>query len=312
MTSPRRKLPPLNALRAFEAAARHLSFKDAADELSVTATAVSHQIRHLESLVGTRLFDRMPRSIALTPAGLRLYPVLRDSFDRMTAGVNELSATSHHLRISATPAFASRVIVPALPQFHAAHPAIQLAIDTTERVVDLRRGDADMAVRYGRGDHAPLEAWPLADDAYIAVAAPGVVPDGAPADALSRGRLLHYAWKNEHLGGPTWGRWMAAAGVAGFNEARCQSFSDEALVVQAALDGVGVALLSDLLVRRDLALGRLVQVHPLRLPGLRFAAVAVPDHPQRETIGTVVHWLRALVARQEATSGPSVLPVASE
>lgn len=220
MTPPRRKLPPLNALRAFEAAARHLSFKEAADELCVTATAVSHQIRHLESLVGTRLFDRMSRSIALTPAGLRLYPVLRESFDRMTAGVNELSASNHHIRISATPAFAARVIVPALPGFHEAHPMLRLAIDATEHVVDLRRGDADMAVRYGRGDLPPLEAWPLADDSYIAVAAPGLVREETSAHALQAYCLLHYQWKNEHLGGPTWGRWMSSAGEDNFNESR--------------------------------------------------------------------------------------------
>lgn len=305
MTPPRRKLPPLNALRAFEAAARHLSFKEAADELCVTATAVSHQIRHLESLVGTRLFDRMPRSIALTPAGLRLYPVLRESFDRMTAGVNELSASNHHIRISATPAFASRVIVPALPGFHAAHPAVQLAIDATERVVDLRRGDADMAVRYGRGDHAPMEAWPLADDGYIAVAVPGLVQEGTTARALQTQRLLHYQWKNEHLGGPTWGRWMSAAGVDDFNESSCQSFGDETLAVQAALDGVGVALLSDVLVRRDVALGRLRQVHPLRVPGLRFSAVAAADHPKREAIELVVQWLRGLTADAHGGEAPA-------
>ena len=286
----------LNALRAFEAAARHLSFKEAADELCVTATAVSHQIRHLESLVGTRLFDRLPRSIALTPAGLRLYPVLRESFDRITAGVNELSASSLHIRISATPAFAARVIVPALPGFHETHPMLQLTIDATDHVVDLRRGDADIAVRYGRGVYAPLEAWPLADDGYIAVAVPGLVRDGASAHGLQAYRLLHYRWKNEHLGGPTWGQWMTSAGEDNFNESECQSFSDETLAVQAALDGVGVALLSDVLVRRDLALGRLQRVHPLRVPGLHFSAVALPHHPKSEAIALVVQWLRSLTA----------------
>lgn len=304
MTPPRRKLPPLNALRAFEAAARHLSFKEAADELCVTATAVSHQIRHLESLVGMRLFDRMPRSIALTPAGLKLFPVLRDSFDRMTVGVNELSASNQHIRISTTPAFATRVIVPALAGFQALHPAVLLAIDATERVVDLRRGDADIAVRYGRGDHAPMESWPLANDNYIAVAVPGLVPDGTLARALQGQRLLHYHWKNEHLGGPTWGRWMNAAGVNDFNESECLCFSDETLAVQAALDGVGVALLSDLLVRRDVALGRLQQVHPLRVPGLQFCAVAVPDHPKRDAIAHVVQWLRGVTANTSSAGAP--------
>lgn len=304
MTPPRRKLPPLNALRTFEAAARHLSFKGAADELCVTATAVSHQIRHLESLVGTRLFDRLPRSIALTPAGLHLYPVLRDSFDRMTAGINGLPASSHHIRISATPAFASRVIVPALPQFYAAHPAMTLAIDTTERVVDLRRGDADMAVRYGRGDHAPLDAWPLADDEYIAVATPGLLPTGSSLETLKHQRLLQFSWKNDHLGGPTWERWMASMGAVDFNDADCLGFSDEMLVVQAALEGVGVALLSSVLVRSDLALGRLMRVHPHGMPGLRFSVVAAPNHPKSEAIGTVVHWLREQMACSEVVSGP--------
>ncbi|MCK9685369.1 LysR substrate-binding domain-containing protein [Comamonadaceae bacterium BS-T2-15] len=213
----------------------------------------------------------------------------------MAAGVNELSASSRHIRISVTPAFASRVIVPALPQFYSAHAETTLAIDATERLVDLRRGEADVAVRYGRGDHGSLDAWPLADDEYIPVAVPGLARGGLTAAALKRQRLLHFRWKNEQLGGPTWGRWMTAAGSPGFNESDCVNFSDEALVAQAALDGVGVALLSSVLVRGELVQGRLVQVHPLSLPGLRFSAVATPDHPERETIVEFVRWLKALM-----------------
>src|SRR5688572_7410319 len=112
----RRKLPPLNALRAFEAAARHVSFKLAAEELCVTPTAISHQIRHLEDAIGHRLFERTPRSITLTEAGQRLFPVLRDGFDLFSRAVADLDETGHAVSVSVTPAFAARLLVPAIVQ----------------------------------------------------------------------------------------------------------------------------------------------------------------------------------------------------
>ncbi|WP_332749043.1 LysR substrate-binding domain-containing protein [Hydrogenophaga sp.] len=308
MTTPRRKLPPLNALRAFEAAARHLSFKEAADELYVTATAVSHQIRHLEGLVGTRLFERRVRSISLTPAGMRLYPVLRDSFDRIAAGVIELSTANQHLRVNTTPAFASKVIVPALAEFYCSHPDLLLSLDATEKVVDLRRGDADLAIRYGRGDHSPLSSQALAADCYLPVCSPQLTK-GRPftPDEVAGSKLLQFAWRNEHLGGPTWGRWMAAAGVDGFEETRCLTLSEESLVIQAAIEGAGVALLSSVLVASDLASGRLVQVHPLKVAGLTFTAVWATDSPKTALIETFLRWLRVRISN-EGNVPPDIRP----
>lgn len=301
----RGKLPPLNALRAFEAAARHLSFKAAAEELCVTSTAISHQIRHLESLVGMRLFDRTPRAISLTEPGRRLFPVLRDGFDRLAQAVGELSEVSHSISVSVTPAFASKILIPSLAGLHDAHPEIQLTVDATERLADVARGEVDLAVRYGPPADAAspalapgLRAVPLYTDRYFACASPAWVAGRAlpiAAAQLSNERLLSYAWKNPALRGPTWPRWMQHAAVAGFDEGRCVLFSEESHALQAAIDGAGVALVSNLLVSRDEAAGRLLRVCAESLDGLQYQCVSRADNPKIETLRRVEGWLAGLM-----------------
>src|SRR5690349_13623033 len=145
-----RSLPPLTALRAFEAAARHMSFKAAADELRLTPTAVSHQIRSLEALCGRPLFRRRPRPIALTDGGARLFPVIRDGLDQFAEAVAAIREEANHrpLRVTTTNAFASRWLVQRLPMWRAAHPETALEVIGTDAVVNLRAGDADLAIRY--------------------------------------------------------------------------------------------------------------------------------------------------------------------
>ncbi len=149
-----RKLPPLNALRAFEAAARHLSISKAADELNVTPAAVSHQVKALESFLGIILFRRLNRALMLTDAGQTILPGLRDGFDHLALAIDKLAAMRHGdvLSISTSPSFAAKWLVPRLDRFRAGHPQLELRIDATDRVVDLDRGEADIAIRYGAGD----------------------------------------------------------------------------------------------------------------------------------------------------------------
>ncbi|MBA2674621.1 LysR substrate-binding domain-containing protein [Ramlibacter sp.] len=303
----RRRMPPLNALRAFEAAARHLSFKEAAAELFVTPTAVSHQIRHLEELVGQKLFERNGRSIALTRAGERFFPVLRDGFDRIAQSVADLQRQEDTLAISVTPAFAAMVLIPRLSQLRQLHPGITLRVEASERLVDLRKAEADLAVRYGTERARPVQSQVLYRDRYIAVASPGWLAGRAlpvAAEALAQADLLNYTWKNGTLQGPTWAAWMAVAGIRGFDVGRCIGFSEESHAIQGALDGAGVALASTVLVGPELRSARLVQVHPLGLQGLAYHAEYVEDHPRLPTVLKVVNWLAGLASENPDASWP--------
>lgn len=295
----RRKLPPLNALRAFEAAARHVSFKLAAEELCVTSTAISHQIRHLENLIGYKLFERTPRSIALTDAGRRLFPVLRDGLDRFSRAVADLNEDGHSVSVSVTSAFAARLLVPALVRLHELHPAIRLTIDATERLADVARGEVDVAVRYGLMATAPgLRVQHLYRDRYLPVASAqwaNARSEALSAPNLAQERLLSYDWKNARLQGPTWVRWMAAQGVTEFDPDRCVQFSEESHAIQAAMDGAGVVLASDALVEHDMQTGRLVQVCGSTLDGFDHHCLSLETNPKSVAIHQVEEWLRSLL-----------------
>lgn len=294
----RRQMPPLNALRAFEAAARHLSFKEAAEELHVTPAAVSHQIRNLEELVGMKLFERSPRAITLTAAGERFFPVLRDGFDRIAQSVADLRREGDAATLSVTPAFASMVLIPRLAEFRARYPGTRLTVDASERLADLRKSEADIAVRYGPDRPTSLEEQLLFTDRYIVVASPDLVRDtGLPvrADAIAAGQLLAYDWKNPALQGPGWAAWMTLAGLPRQELTQSTVFSEESHAIQAALDGAGLALVSSLLVAQHLRSGALLQVHPLSLPGFPYRAMYLPDHPRIELLRRIVAWLATLV-----------------
>ncbi len=281
-----RKLPPLNALRAFEAAARHMSFTQAARELHVTTTAVSHQIRHLEEVFGLILFTRSPRGLQLTDAGEHLYPVLRDGFDRFAVAVQELARKSaaSTLTISATLAFAERWLIPRLPAFRAAESDIELSLNADDRILDLRGGEADAAIRYGRGPYPGLRSELLLEDRFIAVCSPALVtrkfePLRSPAD-LGRHALIHYQWKNPAIAGPSWSDWLDAIGTTGVDPSKGPRFSEEAHAVQAAVGGQGVALCSQVLVADDIAAGLLAQPFKQSIKGLAFHLVYLDASPR--------------------------------
>ncbi len=290
-------MPPLNSLRAFEAAARHKSFKVAAAELCVTPTAISHQIKHLEDIVGARLFDRAGRVIELTEAGQRFFPVLRDGFDRIAQAVVDLQRQGETITISVTSAFAAKILVPNLYAFQALHPGVRLHVDASEALVDLRKAEADLAVRYALDRPSSMRIETLFSDHYIAVAAPSLLRTPSitmSAAEISSAQLLGYPWRNLNLQGPAWPEWMDLAGMKDFDVTRCHVFSEESHAIQAAIDGLGVGLLSSALVAHDLAVGRLVRVHPLTLPGFTFRAVFLDNHPKMESILKIVHWLAGL------------------
>ncbi|MCH7943436.1 MAG: transcriptional regulator GcvA [Proteobacteria bacterium] len=266
-----RRLPPLNALRAFEAAARHLSVSKAARELNVTPAAVSHQVKALEEFLGIALFRRLNRALMLTDAGQTILPGLRDGFDHLAQAVGKLAdqRDGNTLTVSTSPSFAAKWLVPRLDRFRAAHPHIELRIDATDRLVDLTRGEADVAIRYGTGNYPGMRAERLFTDESFPVCSPGLCkgppPLLTPAD-LDRHALLHVDWNVQSQTAPSWRMWLLAAGADHRDAGRGSRFNQESMALQAAIEGHGVALASRVLAADDLAAGRLVRPFDLVLP----------------------------------------------
>jgi len=274
-----RRLPPLSALRAFEAAARHLSFKRAAGELSVTPTAISHQVKVLEDHLGVELFHRRARHVDLTAAALLLYPVLRDGFDCFAAATEQITATRQRpvVKISATTAFTAWWLLPRVPRFQAAHPDIDLQLHASEDVVNVGAGQVDLAIRYGHGPYSGLRAEPMLADRFAPVASPGLALR-ALAD-LRRVPLIHFDWRRVDPANPTWEVWFRVAALPGGKPASHLLFSDESHAIQAAVAGQGAALLSLVLVRDAIEAGRLVQPFGPILNSYTYYLVEAADRP---------------------------------
>jgi len=256
-----RPLPPLNALRAFESAGRHLSFTKAAAELNVTPAAISHQVKALEALLQVPLFRRLTRALRLTDAGQAALPTLSEGFDKLAQGVEQMRAHSESgvLTISVSPSFGAMWLVPRLERFRSRHPDIEIRIDGTDRLVDVARGDADVAVRYGPGGYVGVRVDCLFSQVNTPVCSPALLrgehPLNQPGD-LRHHTLLHIDWKDAEA---SWRMWLLAAGLHDIDPTRGPHFTMESMAVQAALDGHGVALVGDMLAADDLAAGRLVR-----------------------------------------------------
>lgn len=253
---------PLNALRSFDAAARHLSFSAAAAELGVTAAAVSIQVRRLEEWVGAPLFQRGHRSITLSAAGERLAPRLTALFaemERLLSDVAELDAASLH--VSAMPSFASKWLAPRLAGFTGANPQLQVRVSGADRRADFQRDGVDIGLRYGDGAaDEELHSELIARAVAFPVCSPGLAQacGGDPA-RLAALPLLHDESSLVAPGLPTWSAWFAKAGVPGSPEGRGPVFSNSHMALAAAMAGQGFALGLSPLVDEDLAAGRLVR-----------------------------------------------------
>ena len=257
-------LPPLNALRAFDAAARHLSFKKAAEEMHVTPAAVGHQVKVLEEFLGVALFRRLNRAVALTDAGQACLPDLREAFDRISTAVDRVRALEkrHVLVANVVPSFAVKWLVPRLTRFQDRHPQITVRIETTTDVVDPVRDGVDVAIRYCDGVERNLRGEILFGEEVAPVCAPelleGTHPLGRPDD-LRHHTLIHLAGGSTDPSYPTWEAWLRGAGVNGIDVKRGLHFSQTLTAAQAALDGQGVALLGQTCLLDDLAAGRLIR-----------------------------------------------------
>ncbi|MBB3771393.1 LysR family glycine cleavage system transcriptional activator [Angulomicrobium tetraedrale] len=292
-----RRLPPLGSLRAFEAAARLESFKLAAAELGVTPTAVSHQIRRLEADLGLALFVRQTRKVALTPQGQALLVPMRTAFDSMAEAIDDLieEARPHPRRhvatLSATAAFAARLLVPRVAGFRARHPDWDLRLHASDEPVDVAAGEADVAIRYGRGSYPGLTALPLIADGFAPVCAASL-PLRRPED-LARATLIHIEqlpWTRE-ASVPSWEDWRQRAGLASLDIGAGISFNDEASAIQAVIAGHGVALLSLVMIAPELAGGTLVQPFGPVIAGLSYHLVFARAAANQPAVAMLRRWV---------------------
>jgi LysR family glycine cleavage system transcriptional activator len=252
-----RRLPPLNALRSFEAAARHESFTRAAEELNVTQGAVSHQVKALEQELGLKLFNRERQRLTMTAAGRDYLGVVRDALDRIALGTERLMERqgSGALTISTSPDFAAKWLVHRLGRFAEAHPDIDLRVSGTLHHVDFAREEVDLAVRHGDGHWPGLHVERLCVEQLFPVCSPKLAARqrlSRPADVL-KFKLLHLE------GSAEWSRWLQSAGVAEAEPSRGLVLNRASMLIDAAVDGQGIALARTALAAWDLINGRLIR-----------------------------------------------------
>jgi LysR family glycine cleavage system transcriptional activator len=289
-----RRLPSLNGLRTFEAAARYLSFTRAAEALFVSQAAVSHQIRGLEEQLGVPLFRRLTRSLELTDAGGRLYPRVQQALDLMEQGVRDAKARVERqgLTISVLPSFASGWLVRRIGGFAAAYPTVQIRIDPSTRLADFLTDGVDIGIRYGLGNYPGLEVMHLMDEALFPVCCPELARQlERPAD-LAAVPLLH------DDGHGQWKTWLEAVGALSVDPSRGPVYTDSNMVIQAAVEGQGVALARSGLSRDALEDGRLVQLFDLTLPApFAYYLVYPREYAQRPEVIAFSDWIRDEITR---------------
>jgi LysR family glycine cleavage system transcriptional activator len=292
-------LPPLSALRAFEAAARLKSFSKAADELAVTPAAISHQIHALEDDLGVRLFERRNRAVEPTTSARLLLPGLTDAFAGIQAAVRRLR--SHNdtgtLTVTASPSIAGKWLVPRLHRFQEQCPDIDVRISATDAIVDLARGDFDLAVRYGTGRYPGLHVELLLQNEVFPACSPLLLETGPPLrtpEDLLRHALIHIDQATDRYPLlPTWAMWLKAAGVSAMPATPGVTFSIGYMAMDAAIAGHGVVLAYSTIAAADLAAGRLVRLFSLALPDLfAYYIVTAPGALERPKVRAFRDWLR--------------------
>jgi len=290
------RLPSLNGLRAFEAAARHLSFTLAASELNVTQTAISHQIRRLEEELGIRLFVRQNRALALTPEARDYLPGVRAAFNDLRLATDRLLRKDDDkvLTISTLASLAAKWLLPRLTDFQESHPGIDVRITTSTSLVDFQRDNVDAAIRYGRGQWPGLRAdWLMADELFP-VCSPSLLRGDKPLrqpEDLRGYPLLHTSNANSD----DWRLWLTAAGLpADIARQPGITFDMIFMTIQAAIDGIGVAMGRTSYVQDDIAKGRLVVPFKIALPAdAGFYLVAPEGRREAPKLTAFRQWMLA-------------------
>lgn len=294
-----RKLPPLNALKAFEAAARNLSFTRAADELFVTQAAVSHQVKALEDFLGVKLFLRRNRALLLTAEGQTYYLELKEIFNHILQATERLkNATSRgQLTISLPPSFAILWFVPRLSRFRDSYPDIDVRIRAVDEVDGSLTEDVDVAIYYGAGKWPGLKAFKLHNEYLIPVCSPlllnGKKPLREPRDLLNH-TLLHDETRN------AWKDWFRLVGIDKDKGDNGPIFSHSNLALKAAVYGQGIALANNVLVKQEIEAGHLIQIFPDVLPRSKsFYLVCRESQADVGKIATFRNWLLSVVEEEE-------------
>lgn len=292
------RLPSLNGLRAFEAAARHLSFTLAASELNVTQTAISHQIRRLEEELGIRLFIRQNRALALTPEARDYLPGVRAAFNDLRLATDRLlrKEDDRVLTVSTLASLAAKWLLPRLTDFQEQHPGIDVRITTSTSLVDFQRDNVDAAIRYGRGQWPGLRAdWLMADELFP-VCSPSLLRGDKPLrrpEDLRNHPLLHTSSSNSD----DWRLWLTAAGLpADIARQPGITFDMIFMTIQAAIDGIGVAMGRTSYVQDDIAKGRLVVPFKIALPAdAGFYLVSPEGRREAPKLAAFRNWMIAAV-----------------
>jgi LysR family glycine cleavage system transcriptional activator len=305
-----RRLPPLNALRAFEAAARHLSFTRAAEELFVTQAAVSHQIKALEAALDVQLFRRFNRRLMLTDAGQAYLPPLREALDGIAAATERLRAAEHTgpLKISVLSSFGAKWLLPRLFGFRERHPEIDVLVSASDKLVDFAHDDVDIGIRYGQGRYPGLRVDLLMRDEIFPVCSPrlleGAHPLRRPAD------LEHHTLLHDQVAGtqedPDWRIWLETAGVEGVDAGRGPGFSHASWVIEAAITGQGVALGRRSLAGDDIAAGHLVQPFGPSIPStFVYTVVSLSQAADQPKVRLFREWLLEEGSKQQPDVAPN-------
>jgi LysR family transcriptional regulator, glycine cleavage system transcriptional activator len=288
-----RQLPPLNALRAFEAAARSESFTRAAEELYVTQGAVSHQVKLLEATLGIKLFNRERQRLVITDAGREYLNVVRDALDRIAAGTERVlqRQNSGVLTVSTSPDFAAKWLVYRLGRFAEVHPGIDLRVSATMHHIDFVREEVDVAVRHGEGNWGGLDAVRLCSEQLFPVCSPKLMVGRSrltkPSDLLKT-PLLHLD------DGKAWSQWLDAVGISGAEMSHGLTLNRASMLIDAAIDGQGVALARTTLAAWDLINGRLVRPFDVGLKLSRTYWIVCPKATSaKPKIATFRDWLLA-------------------
>ncbi|HUK09749.1 MAG TPA: transcriptional regulator GcvA [Stellaceae bacterium] len=288
---------PLNALRAFEAAARQLSFTRAAEELHVTQAAVSHQVKALEKRLGVVLFRRLPRSLLLTDEGQALLPELRDAFERLARALDRVGNQSGQgaLTVSSFTTFSLAWLVPRLPRFQALHPEIEVRLMSSQRLIDFAREDIDIAVRNGDGNWPGLATTKLFDEDLTPLCGRRYRDRLRKHEDVAKVPLLDTMRDSE------WAIWLKAAGLGRIARSRGAEFDSTKIAVQAAIDGLGVAIGSPSLFAEDIAAGRLFQPFDLTVKTNRGYWLVYPEPAaERRKIRAFRDWIVAEAQASES------------
>ena len=287
------RLPPLRSVQAFDAAARHLSFKAAAEELSVTPTAISHQIKALETHLGMDLFHRLPRSLKLTSAGEAYAPHVLQAFEKLAEASLALRSddVEGQLAISTTTSLAGQWLGPRLPRFQKLYPDLAVRVSSSDALADFARDGIDLAIRYGFGDYSDMHVVWVLDDYVAPVCAPGFALDPEAPETLLGAALINYEWSGFSELDPSWVKWFRAAGVMGGRPNEIVTYTDEYMCLQAAADGHGVALVSLIAAARDLESGRLVAPFRTRLKNKSYYLVCPQVAARQSKVRAFQDWL---------------------